>query len=294
MWERTETPKVKDNSKSLQLRAIITADATLANDNLLNTVIRPCLADLDGSSIIYCVRNILNNRYQIPTFLDAAQANLSRLSKQAATTFVSILLDALDGSTLDPVTLSSADRKWVLVALSFVKNLMLTTRGHLVTVDTNGIASDIDTHISTALQKSLATDHQDITAETLSILSLRKTHHKVALMPSSLSDFIPRVIIASRFLLENGRRLQINPLSLTCVVIQLANQIPLEYLPQDMLRDYLNRAKEYFVQVHPNKGLTRYLKQCKEFALDLNGRVPGIANDLLEALRIMENPPQGL
>ncbi|KAI0795103.1 hypothetical protein C8Q75DRAFT_527426 [Abortiporus biennis] len=296
VWARAETGVAVQ--KNLEVDAIATADATLSDDDVLGTVIRPCLETLDGSSTVACLLKMVKYRLydlQILTFFSSAVSDLGNLSDKAISIMVSILLDTLAGRDDRPV-LPSVDLHWILEALSFVKKAILASKNRLATSDSSGSLIDIDVYISRSLHKVLGMGLANPVSDALTILSLRAKHTAVK-MPTNATKVnitiaMPMILILAKHMLAvrhgSDDALGVNPFSVLCAVLCILEKLPKEwfYSSPKELRDFLGAAESIIPQA--DQRLPLYMNQCEELAKKLNDHVPGIADGILNTLKVLK------
>ncbi|THH30995.1 hypothetical protein EUX98_g3187 [Antrodiella citrinella] len=84
--------------QTLDIPALVAADATLQDDEFLEKTIRTCLVESDGNEVEQCVSQIISSRAgaDVQSLAKIHVSDLQKLSNMARYTTVHILLDALD------------------------------------------------------------------------------------------------------------------------------------------------------------------------------------------------------
>ncbi|KAI0071096.1 hypothetical protein K474DRAFT_1669377 [Panus rudis PR-1116 ss-1] len=100
--DRSNTSRYEDNyirqDRTLDIPALVAADAALVDDNLVDTAIRNCLSDQDGRKVVQCVTEMISHRCgrTLEHLQQTRISDLQRTSNLFRFALADILIDVLN------------------------------------------------------------------------------------------------------------------------------------------------------------------------------------------------------
>ncbi|KAI0791009.1 hypothetical protein C8Q75DRAFT_890904 [Abortiporus biennis] len=301
-WGRFEA-SILLNGESLEVDALITADATFTDDELLGSIVGPCLKDVDGPLTMYCLRRVLINRLllkkrQVETFFDSLSKNLHRMTHKGFHAVSDIILDTLEKATGRPAIDSEGPNFPSLwETLSFLK-VIVEGRGKPAEPGDLNSGEKIEARTAQALTKLVAAeiDSEPVVQVSLGILS------NLLLGPVNSYEFlndlpslpaqIPTILRHSEYILSTGMARRnnaetVNPMSFLCVILSLVNQVPKDVDVPDSFRTGLQSVVT-IAAGHISTTYSRVFPSLTELCINstkkMQERFPDIGDDLLRKL----------
>ncbi|KAL4254662.1 hypothetical protein ABKN59_004406 [Abortiporus biennis] len=300
-WGRFEASITLD--RSLEVDALVTADATFTDDEILGNIVGPCLKDVNASLTMYCLRRILINRLllkkrQIETFFDSLSANIHRITHKGFHAVSDIVLDNLEKVNQRTGTGNGLTSLWE--SLSFLRVIIEGQKkfgDHLRSGTTT-----IESRIAQVLGKLVAIeiDSELVVQDCLGILSTMvfnmKSYECLDDLPS-LPEQIPALLRHSQYIFTTAALNSadtISPLSLLCVILSFVNRVPKDVEVSENFKTGLhnvitNAAATMTVSFrHAYPALTTL---CIESIKKAQERFPDIGDDVLRKLEPRKRTP---
>ncbi|KAL4245180.1 hypothetical protein ABKN59_009893 [Abortiporus biennis] len=304
-WGRFEANILLD-AKSLEVDALITADATFTDDELLGSVVGSCLKDVDAPLTVYCLRRFIINRLllkkrQVETFFDSLSKNLHRMTHEGLNAISGIIVDTLEKATQHSGSDNIFPSLWE--ALSFLKVIIEGRRKDKAT----GLrpSTETESRIVHALTKLVCVeiDSEAVVQVSLGILSnlllSLKSYECLNGLPSLPEKILPTILRHSEYILSTGMAALnntsgVNPLSFLCVILSFVNRIPKDAEVSEDLRKSLGSfVAKTAVPItvsyrHAYPGLTTL---CIDSIKQMQERFPDIGDDALRKLEPRKRAP---